>query len=317
VSFGPISINGIEQGRFATATLDSLAGAFTDKAGVPTGSLSGRAVRLEGGDLGPLLGAMQSNQPQASAFQVARVTWDGFEGVFTDPETPAGAPGGNQFRASLRSLTAATDFNAGTPLSSNVEASGFVFEPAGGSEIGKNLKAFGYDRIELGMKGAGRFDPATQKLVVQEYSITAPKAGRLAISGELSGVDSKALASADPGDRSLALLGASVDGLKIDFVNEGLVDKSFAYAAAKQGKSAAALKSEASAMAVQLLPLLLGGDPQSLALAQSVQTFLTTPRNFSLSLKARGAPVPLAQLGSIRDPKAFLALVDVILTANQ
>ena len=70
-------------------------------------------------------------------------------------------------------------------------------------------------------------------------------------------------------------------------------------------------------MAGQLLPLFLAGDPQSLPLAQAVQAFLSDPKNVTLTMKARGAPVPLARLGSIRDPMTFLALVNVTLVANQ
>ena len=69
--------------------------------------------------------------------------------------------------------------------------------------------------------------------------------------------------------------------------------------------------------ALQVLPLFLAGDPQSLPLAQAVQAFLSDPKNVTLTMKARGAPVPLARLGSIRDPMTFLALVNVTLVANQ
>jgi hypothetical protein len=48
-----------------------------------------------------------------------------------------------------------------------------------------------------------------------------------------------------------------------------------------------------------------------------VQSFLANPRNFTLVLKARGVPVPVAQLGAIHDAPTFLALVEVQLSANQ
>jgi hypothetical protein len=67
----------------------------------------------------------------------------------------------------------------------------------------------------------------------------------------------------------------------------------------------------------QMLPLLLGGDPAALPMAQSVQTFLRESKNFTLKLKARGAPMPLGSLSAIGDPATFLALFDVSLIANQ
>ena len=203
------------------------------------------------------------------------------------------------------------------PVSSKGELAGLLFDPAPASELGRGLRSFGYERIEVGMSGAGRYDPTSQRLVLQDYTISSPQAGRLSLAGEVSGMDAGALSSGDATRRGMALLGASVEGLKVGFVNDGLVEKSFAFAAARQGRSPAALRAEGSAMAGQLLPLFLAGDPQSLPLAQAVQAFLSDPKNVTLTMKARGAPVPLARLGSIRDPMTFLALVNVTLVANQ
>lgn len=311
MKLGNITVTGIDKGRFATAVLDGFNGQFDG------GSLTGRALRLEGGDLGPLFSSVQTQNPAANAFQVSRVTFDGFEGEFTDPQAKVKTPDAGKIKIRMAGLTAATDFKDGLPLKSSFAANGIVVEPSVSSEFGMRLKAFGYDRIELGLNGGGHYDPAAKKLTVDEYTIAGPQAGRLTISGEMTGVDGKALAAKDPGERSMALLGAGVSRLSFAYVNEGLAEKAYAFVAAAQGKTAAALRSETSAMAVQLLPLLLGGDPQSLELAQSVQAFLNAPKNFNLTLKARGEAVPLAQLGAIRDPKTFLALVNVTLLANQ
>ncbi|MDB5544877.1 MAG: hypothetical protein JWO64_2026 [Hyphomicrobiales bacterium] len=317
ISLGAFEAAGIREGHFAKITLDGFSGTFSGKGGAGGGSITGRALLMENGNFAPVIAAIQTNNLEAAAFQVGRVVWSGFSGAFTDSETPAGAPGGNQIKVSLQGLTVDSQYSGNTPVSGKVEAVGLVLDPTPSSEFGKGLRAFGYERVELGLSGAGRYDAATQKLVLEDYTITSPQAGRLSLSGEMSGIDAAALSSTDATQRGLALLGSSIEGLKLNFVNEGLVDKGFAFAAAKQGKSAAALRSEVSSMAVQLLPLLLGGDPQSLSLAQSVQTFVTTPRNFSLSLKARGAPVPVARLSAIRDPATFLALVNVSLSVNQ
>jgi hypothetical protein len=317
VSFGPFEAAGLREGRFAKLMLDGFTIAFSDKEKGSSGSFKARALMMENGNFAPVIAALQTGNLEAAAFQVGRVVWSGFDGAFTDSETPASAPGGNQIKVSLQSLTMDSQYSGNTPTSGKFDAVGLVLDPTPASEFGKGLRAFGYERIELGLGGAGRYDAAAQKLVLQDYTITSPQAGRLSLSGEMSGVDAAALSSVDSSQRAMALLGSSIENLKIAFVNEGLVDKGFAFAAAKQGKSEAALRTEVASMAVQLLPLLLGGDPQSLSLAQSVQTFVNTPRNFSLSLNARGTPVPLARLGAIRDPQTFLALVNVTLTANQ
>ena len=314
---GPILATGLDKGRFTQASLADFSVIFSEKDAAASGTLVGRALELKRGNVASVLMALQSGHFESSSFQFGEIRWDGFDATFTDAETPADSPGGNQVRVRLRSLTAVTDYAGDMPVSSKGEAAGFLFDPAPASELGKGLRAFGYERIEVGISAAGRYEPAGQRFVLQDYTIASPQAGRLSLAGEVSGVDVGALSSGDATRRGMALLGASVEGLRVGFVNDGLVEKSFAFAAAKQGRTPAALRSEVSAMAGQLLPLFLAGDPQSLPLAQSVQAFLTEPKNFTLTLKARGAPVPLARLGSIRDPMTFLALVNVTLAANQ
>ncbi len=313
LSFGPLEIAGVEQGRFAKASLGGFTASFSGK---PTGSITGRAVTMESGDLAPLIAALQVRKFGYTVIQIGRIVSEGFEGSFTDPDAPTASPGGNQIKIGLRAFNSATQFEKGVPIASRMEAVSLTVDPAPGSDFSKSLRAFGLERIEVGLTGQGRYDPVSRIFVLEDYSIASPAAGRLTFSGQLSGVDADALASLDAGRRGFALLGAGVDSLKIDFLNEGLVDKSFAYAAARQGKSPAALRAETSMMAAQLLPLLMGGDPQSLALAQALQTFLAAPKSFSMMLRARGSAVPLARLSAIRDPASFLALVEMNVRAN-
>jgi len=317
VMIGPVSAAGLDRGRFAQANLSDFSVVFADKDAVAAANLSGRSLELKRGNVASFLTALRTGHFESASLQVGEIKWDGFDAAFTDPETPADSPGGNQVKVRLRSLFAVTDYVGDMPVSVRGEAAGVLFDPAPASELGKGLRSFGYERIELGISGAGHYEPNSQRLVMQDYTISSPQAGRLSLAGEVSGVDAAALSSSDATRRGMALLGASVEGLKVGFANDGLVEKIFAFSAAQQGRTPAALRSEVSALAGQLLPLFLAGDPQSLPLAQSVQAFLSEPKNFTLTLKARGAPVPLARLGSIRDPMTFLALVNVKLVANQ
>ena len=317
VMSGPFTAAGLDKGRFGKVNLSGFSVVFSDRDAAASGNLTGRSLELKSGNITSFIKALQSGHFESASFQIGEIKWDGFDAAFTDTETPADAPGGNQVKLHLRSLSAATDYVGDMPVSSKGELAGLLFDPAPASELGRGLRSFGYERIEVGMSGAGRYDPTSQRLVLQDYTISSPQAGRLSLAGEVSGMDAGAISSGDATRRGMALLGASVEGLKVGFVNDGLVEKSFAFAAARQGRSPAALRAEGSAMAGQLLPLFLAGDPQSLPLAQAVQAFLSDPKNVTLTMKARGAPVPLARLGSIRDPMTFLALVNVTLVANQ
>jgi hypothetical protein len=233
---------------------------------------------------------------------MGRFDWRGFEASMVDPDVPANAPGGNVARVSLASLTGVTEYSGTVPLRMSGEARGILIELPPASAAGQQLKAFGYDRIELGFAAQATYDPGRRVLNLQEYSFSGVQAGKLSMGGVFTGIAPELLAGGDSAARERAGASAGIAELDLRFVDAGLANRAFAFAAASQGKAPAALQAETAAMA---------------GLAQSLQTFLRDPRSFTLKLKARGAPVPVARLSSIADPASFLALVEVTLLANQ
>jgi hypothetical protein len=73
----------------------------------------------------------------------------------------------------------------------------------------------------------------------------------------------------------------------------------------------------AALLVTGLLPMLMGGDPASLKIAESLGAFVRDPKSLSVSLKAKGAPVRFLDAPTLADPSAFLAKVDVAVTANK
>ncbi len=316
LTFGVFTAEGLNKGRFRKATLDGFTGAFKD-AGKPVGSVVSKAIELENGNLGPLIAAAQANDLEGAALQLGRFSWAGFEASFADADVQANAPGGNLVKVSLAALNGVTEYDGDIPRKASGEARGLVIEPPKASGFAMGLKAFGYDKLEFGFTGSARYDSAARVLVLEDYTLSGVNAGKLGMAGTFTNIAPELLTEQDMAKKAAAGLDVGIAEIKAKFVNDGLVEKGIAFAAAQQGKSPAAFKAETAAMSAQLLPLLLGGDPSALALAQSVQSFINDPRSFNLTLKARGVPLPAARLAEINDPAKFLALVDVTLKANQ
>ena len=314
IAFGPFLATGIDQGKFEKASLGGFAGTFANEKG-GEGSVKANAVELEGGNLASVLAAARDGDMAKATVQLGRINWSGFEARFPDKDTPATAPGGNFYVIKLGALNGLTSYEGNVPVRSAGSVQGLVIEPPKASGLGKSLAALGLQRLDLGFSVGATYDPKARNLALSDYTVSGVEAGSLGLTGRFGNVDSSVFTTAGV-ERLKALLGGDVSQLQARFVNQGLFEKVLAYVAKQQKKTAQALRAEWAAMSTQFLPLILGGDPSSLALAQSLQTFINNPKSLTISLKSRGAAVPLAQLQSIRDPQTFLALVEVSAVAN-
>lgn len=315
VTFGPFLASGLDAGRFQKVSLGGFSGTFSSEK-IKDGKVTSGPIELEGGNLAGLLSAARDGDMSGAAVQVGRVSWTGVEVTFPDPETPKTAPGGNLYHFKLGSLTNATTYDGAVPVKSSGEFRGVVVEPPKASKFGQSLESFGYQRLDLGFSVAASYDQEGRALTLSDYTLSGAQAGSLGLSGLFGSLDPSIFTAAGP-LRLRALVNGDVSRLEVKFANQGLFEKTLAYFAAQQKKSVSALKSEWSAMATQIFPILLGGDPSALALGQSLQSFIENPKSLTISLKSRGAAVPLGQLQAIRDPATFLALVEVMAKANE
>jgi hypothetical protein len=315
--FAPILATGIQKGRLERLICAGVDVDLKNIEGAGAVSVKFKALEMEKADFAPLMSALTRGDAEIAGFRAERLVWGGFEASVPDADLSANAAGGNRIRVSLGKLISTNQYAGDTLVRSVGEIGNLVIELPPASEGGRTLAGLGYSKLDLSMSGEARYDAATRALVLENYILKGIQAGQLRLSGKFGNVDPALLGMAVPNEKLAALFLANVSELEIRFVNEGLVDNGFAFAAVQQGKSAAALRAETSALAVQFLPMLLGGDPSSLPLAQSVQTFLKDSKNFTLTLKSRGAPLPLGRLSAIGDPATFLALVEVTLKSNQ
>ena len=314
--FAPILATGIDKGRVAKLASEGVDITLKNMDG-GAGDLKIRALEIERADFAALLNAVLAGRPDLIDFQAEKIVWAGFDLSLPDEHVKADAPGGNRIHVGLRSLNATTTYQGKLPVLSSADIGNLVIELSPTSEGARNLANIGYKKLDFSISGHMRYDPATRDMTIDDYTMTGVDVGRLVISGKIGNLDPALFGPGTPEVKMAASILANLSALEIRFVNEGAVDKGFAYAAAEQGKTAPALRSEVSLMAGQMLPLLLGGNPAALPLARGVQDFLRDSRNFTLTLKSRGAPVPLSSLASLGDPATFFALVDVELKSNQ
>ncbi len=314
--FAPIIATGVDKGRVARLAADGVDITLKNMDSGP-GDLKIKALDIERADFAPLLNAVLAGRPDLMDFQAEKIVWAGFDLSVADEHVKADAPGGNRIRMSLRGLNATTQYQGTIPVLSSADINNLVIELPPTSEGARSLANVGYKKLDFSISGHMRYDPVTREMTIDDYTMTGVDVGRLVIAAKLGNLDPALFGPGAPEAKLAASVLANMSVLELRFVNEGAVDKGFAFAAEQQGKTAPALRSEVSMMAGQMLPLLLGGNPAALPLARGVQDFLRDSRNFTLTLKSRGAPVPLSSLAALGDPATFFALVDVQLKSNQ
>ena len=305
---------GLDRGRFQKASIAGLDGSINGKGGI--GTVKSGPVALENGDFSRLIVAMRDGDVANGVARLGKFSWTGLDIRIPDTATPASAPGGNLYKVSLASLTGATTYDGDTPTQSHGEVKGLSFEAPKASQAGRSIAQFGYERIEAGATFSGAYDAAKRTYSLIDYTLSGVDAGSLSFTGDFGNID-KAAFVGGRNERLAALARGDIDNLMIRFVNRGLFDKALAYYAASVARKPADVKSEWAVAVTGILPMMLGGDPAALKIAESVNTFIREPKSLTISLKGKNGPIGLIEAMSLRDPVTFLSKVQVTTTANQ
>jgi len=305
---------GLDQGRFQKASVAGFDGTITDKGG--TGTVKSGPIVLEDGDFSKLFIAVKDGDVANGVARLGKFSWTGLDLQVPAKDTPASAPGGNLYKVAMASLNGSTIYDGDTPTQSKGEMKGFSFEPPKASEAGRGLVKFGYDRIEGGATLSGNYDAAKKTYSLVDYTITGVNAGALSFSGSFGNIGKDAFVGGR-NERLAALVQGDVSDLTLRFVNQGLFDKAVEFYAASVNRKAADVKSEWAVAVTGMLPMMLGGDPAALKMAEAVNTFIRDPKSLTVALKGKNGPVRFQDAMSLRDPVAFLSKVQVTTTANQ
>lgn len=301
-----VAADKIDGGRVAKLTV-----AGAESAGSDDVKLKANALIIEDGDFSSLATALLAGDPTQIGGRVGYAKFDGFAATIREdgPKDKAGL-----VDISMGVAESRTVMDGDVPKSATFSVANMVVAPQKGSKLGRDLTAFGYDKIDMGMNGAVNYDAATKAFTLNDFTVNGVGAGALTLSAAFGNVD-KSFTAADPNQRLAAFIGADVSEVKLKFVNAGLFDRVLTYVAG--GRSKETVRAEWVKTAGQFVPILLGGDASSLALAGEIQKFINAPTSLVITAKAKGAPVRVIELPGLKDPGALLKRVELTAVANQ
>jgi hypothetical protein len=295
----------IDRGSIGHLSIAGFSGTFPMEKGGTATVKSGPFV-LNGGDLSPLLsGAAPLNLAPTS-----HMNWTGLEITVPDEDAPSGKPGENLVRITMDSFVADGASDGGTPLKMTAKLDRLRIVPAPGSDTAESMRNAGFEQVDLGLTMAATYDPAARTLALEDYTIKGEQAGALSVQGNFAEMD-KAVFSGNNEDKLAALMKGAVSTLKLTYADAGLFDKALALYADQEGKAPAKVKAEWSAMARQFIPLALGGAPGALNIAKAISDFIAKPQTLAITAKAKGGPLRLDELSTIREPSALLQRIDL------
>ncbi len=315
---GKLTVSGIQAtdvnagkvGHFGIAGVDGTVPSDNGPVALKSG-----AIAVDGAGFSGLLSAVQSGDMGSATSHFGHFSWQGLEIAAPDKDTPATAPGGNLVKIKIGSMSGDGTADGDVPLKTTAAIKDFVIELPPSSQGGQSLAAAGYSALNLGFTFSSTYNPAAKTVAIDDLTFSGLNVGSLGLKLGLGGVD-KAVFTGKSEERMMSLMGGSISGLEIRFVDTGVAAKVLDFAAQRQGKTPAALKGEASAMATQFIPVLLGGHPSALKIAEQVSTFINNPKALTVTAKPKSGSLAFMEAMGLMDPKAFLDKIDVTVLAQ-
>jgi hypothetical protein len=300
--------NNVDEGRVGKLAIAGIDGSGQEK-GAKVAIKSG-ALLLEDADLAEILKATGGGAG-APKGRLGHLTWQGVDIIAPDDKAP-----GKTMHVAFGSFELKSDYDGDVMKKGSTTLKGLIVEPAPGSDFANQLASLGYSKIEMGAAIGAHYEAGAKTLSLEQFTIEGVQMGSLGLKANFGDID-PILFTGDEDARMQALMGGSIASLEIKLVNSGLFEKTLAFYAKQQGTTADALKQQVAAAAAQMVPVLLGGAPESLKVATEAQKFIDTPKNLTVSLKAKGAPLKAADFMGAGDPTAVFSKVDISAVANQ
>ncbi len=314
VTLHGIAMTNVNQGKVNSVTVSGADGGGKTERG-DAFTLKGRQLDLKNVDFSKAFQAFKDGDLASSMMRATTVTWQGFEATIVDRDTPADAAGGNLIKASLASFAGQSAYDGDIPATSSGKAEHIVVAFPKASNIGKQLAAFGFDGIDAGLTFAGSYDKAKKTMAIDNYTFTAANAGALTIKGGVGNVD-PSFFTAKGKPKLNKLIDADIDTLSLNYADNGLFAKVAAYFATQHKTTVDQVKADWSTLVGQFLPLILGGDPASLVLAQAVDKFIADPKSLTIAIKGKNGPVPVTDFMDLSDPKSILSKINLTAVAG-
>ncbi len=307
----------IDQGKIAKLSISGFEGG--DKAAKGPTNLKIGSILMEGADLSKLLEAARTGKPpEADNINntMDRLSIGPMEMTLPDDKTPKDAPGGNFTKIRIAGVEGIKDKSVLPAQRGTFEIKNFSIELPKASNEAKQLAAFGYDKLDMGIKLQGTMDEAKKQVVIDDLTISGVNIGALGLKAQM-GNYTKPAAGADQNAKVMALMTSDISSAQLSFANTGVFEKSVAFLAKQQNKKPEDLKAEWSAISGAMLPALLGGDPAGKIIGDAVAKFIASPRNITIAAKAKNGAVKIMDLQQIKSPQELLAKIDISANANQ
>ena len=300
----------LDAGRVGELGLSGLEGSLTSD-GSPVSIKSGTFL-VEGLDMADMLKAVDDGAKGAQKGRIDHLNWSSID--ITTSGSHGGA--GKSTHITLASAEVHSGYSGDALTDGWTKITGLVVEPAPDSDEGKNLASFGYSKVELAVGVSANYKVEAKTFSLDNFTIDGAHMGAIGVKANFSNV-SPGIFAADNDNRLQALFESGVVSLEVRLVNGGLFEKTLAYFAKEQKATPAALQQQWSELVGQMAPVFLGGNAGGLKAAKEVQTFIASPHNLTIAVKAKDGALMAADFMTISDPAAFVGKLDITAAANQ
>lgn len=190
------------------------------------------------------------------------------------------------------------EFANDIPHTIGISVEGVSFAPADFDEAGATagqLKAMGYDKVELSFYGSGNVDKATGDLSLEEITIDGTDIGSVTLSGEFGGVTDEVLKKLGKANPSPELIGkVTLKSASLYYGDASLAGRLIAMQAKAAGQEPGAFVDQITG-ALPLMLSVVGNPSFQDKLAKGVTTFLKDPKNLEITV-APDKPLGLIEL---------------------
>jgi len=189
------------------------------------------------------------------------------------------------------------------------------------AEAAGRMAELGYDQLILDVTSVGRWDAATDKMILEKFTIKGQNAGELTITAELGSMTAAMLktlqTASETNERMEVLQKLTLNMLSIRFDNASLAERMMDMQAKQMGTTRDQLVVQLSAALPMMLSALQNPDFQKMV-AGAVTAFLKSPQSIS-AVAAPAQPVPAGQImgAAMMAPQTLPTILAVEVKANQ
>lgn len=190
------------------------------------------------------------------------------------------------------------DYVGDYPHSVSLDVENIVVDPAvadDGGQTAAQLKALGYDKLDISVYGSGAWDQDAGTLSLDELSIEGADAGAITLAGTLGGISADVMKMIGQPNPSPELLGKiTLSEATLTYEDNSLANRVLDMQAKQMGQPKDAFVGQITAALPLMLSALQNPAFQD-KLATAATAFLKDPKNLQITVQP-DQPVPLAGL---------------------